>query len=235
MSYRRIPFAPDEYYHCYTRGIDGRITFTDKEDYERFQEYLYLCNDTGAFDRNNFSKHTHAEIFSRPRRSELVGIGFYSLMPNHFHIGFREIAEGGSSKFLQKLGTSYSMYFNSKYGRVGGLFIGPCRSKHIGDDRYFRRVAQYVHLNAAELYAKKWKQGIVKDTRLLEKQLRNYPYASLRDYTEILRPEHSILNAEARDLVLGSISITKTMLEDAREYYAGPDHFHTDIEQKRED
>ena len=224
MSYRRIPFAQNEYYHCYTRGIDGRTTFQDAQDYERFQEYLYLCNDTVSFDRNNFFKHTHADIFSRPRRKELIAIGFYSLMPNHFHVGFQEIEEGGSSKFLQKLGTSYSMYFNSKYGRVGGLFIGPCRSKHIGNDRYFRRVTQYIHLNAAELYEHKWKQGIVKNMQLLEKQLRSYPYASLRDYIETSRPERSVLNTDTMALVRSSLPMLRAILEDAREYYASLDH-----------
>ena len=220
MSYRRIPFAQNEYYHCYTRGIDGRVNFQDKQDYERFQEYLYLCNDTVSFDRNNFFKHTHADIFSRSRRKELVAIGFYSLMPNHFHVGFQEIEESGSSKFLQKLGTSYSMYFNSKYGRVGGLFIGPCRSKHIGNDRYFRRVTQYIHLNAAELYEQKWKQGVVKNLRSLEKRLRSYPYASLCDYEGVSRPERSILDVDAMALVKHDMPSFASVLQDAREYYA---------------
>ena len=97
MSYRRTPFAPGEHYHCYTRGIDGRLTFQDKEDYERFQESLYLCNDIKAFDRTDFLKYPHARIFERRRAKELVAIACYSLMPNHFHIGFQEISEGGSS------------------------------------------------------------------------------------------------------------------------------------------
>lgn len=221
MGYRRVPFAVNEHYHCYTRGIDGRVTFQDRQDYERFQEYLYLCNDICSFDRNNFLRHSHVEIFSRPRKQQLVAIGFYSLMPNHFHVGFQEIEEGGSSKFLQKLGTSYGMYFNKKYARVGGLFIGPCRSRHIDKDSYFRRVAQYIHLNAAELYDRKWKRGVVKDMRSLEKQLRNYPYASLRDYEGEWRPESSILSAQAMALVKHDMPPLASVLKDVHEYYAG--------------
>lgn len=220
MSYRRVPFAPNEHYHCYTRGIDGRVTFQDKQDYERFQEYLYLCNDVRSFDRNNFLKHSHTEIFSRPRKQQLVAIGFYCLMPNHFHIGFQEIEEGGSSKFLQKLGTSYSMYFNRKYARVGGLFIGPCRSRHIDKDSYFRRVAQYIHLNAAELYERRWKYGEVKNMRSLEKQLRNYPYASLWDYEGTTRPERSILDDDIVMLVRHDMPSLASILHDAHEYYS---------------
>lgn len=220
MSYRRTPFAPDEYYHCYTRGIDGRTTFRDKQDYERFQEYLYLCNDVSPFDRSNFLKHPHDAIFTRPRKQQLVAIGFYCLMPNHFHIGFQEIEEGGSSKFLQKLGTSYGMYFNKKYARVGSLFIGPCRSRHIDKDPYFRRVAQYIHLNAAELYERRWKHGEVKNMRSLEKQLRNYPYTSLWDYEGARRPERLILDADVMALVKHGIPSLASVLQDAHEYYS---------------
>ncbi|MGH7141105.1 MAG: hypothetical protein ACREGH_00525 [Minisyncoccia bacterium] len=48
MGYRRHVFAPDEWYHCYNRGVDKRIVFETGRDYERFLETLYLCNDTGA-------------------------------------------------------------------------------------------------------------------------------------------------------------------------------------------
>jgi len=219
MSYRRTPFAPDEHYHCYTRGIDGRVTFKDKEDYERFQESLYLCNDNGAFDRSNFQKLSHSEIFTRPRKSELVAIGSYSLMPNHFHVGFQEIEEGGSSKFLQKLGTSYSMYFNAKYARVGGLFIGPCRSRHIATDRYFKQVAQYIHLNAAEVFEPGWKRGAVRNMRSLESRLKEYAFSSLRDYAGTPRPERAMLNPELMQLTAEDMPPLNTVLTDAREYY----------------
>ncbi len=228
MSYRRTPFAPDEHYHCYTRGIDGRVTFQDKQYYERFQEYLYLCNDTNPFDRSDFLKVPHAGIFSRPRKGELVAIACYSLMPNHFHVGFQELEEGGSSKFLQKLGTSYSMYFNAKYKRIGGLFMGPCRSRHIGNDRYFKRVVQYIHLNAAELYESGWKCGVVKNMRLLEKQLGEYAFSSLRDYIGSPRAERTILNSEMISLAREGLPPLKAVLVEAREYYAGLEHFNID-------
>lgn len=220
MGYRRTPFAPDEYYHCYTRGIDGRLTFQDQQDYERFQEALYLCNDGKPFDRSNFLRLSHAEIFSRSRKRELVAIGCYSLMPNHFHVGFQEIEEGGSSRFLQKLGTAYTMYFNAKYDRVGALFIGPCRSRHIGTDRYFRQVVQYIHLNAAEIFEPKWKNGTVKNTRALERHIKEYTFSSLWDYVNTPRPERMILNSEAAKFIKDGLSPLSTILAEAGEYYA---------------
>ncbi len=219
MSYRRTPFALDEHYHCYTRGIDGRTTFQDLEDYERFQESLYLCNDIGAFDRRDFLKLDRAKIFMRPRKRELVAIGSYALMPNHFHIAFQEIEDGGSSKFLQKIGTSYTMYFNAKYERVGGLFIGPCRSRHINDQRYFTRVVQYIHLNIAEIFDPAWKSGRVKDLRSLKKRLMTYRFSSLRDYAGKARPEGAILNTEMMRLVQYTMPPLSAVLEEEQQYY----------------
>ncbi len=225
MGYRRTPFAPSEYYHCYTRGIDGRLTFQDKQDYERFQEYLYLCNDVAQFDRGDFLKWSHAEIFARSRSGELVTIASYSLMPNHFHIAFQEIGEGGSSKFLQKLGTSYAMYFNAKYQRIGGLFVRPCRSKHISTDHYLKQVVQYIHLNIAELVDPGWKRGVVKSMSKLELRLRRYPYSSLPDYVGARRPENGILSPDLMHLVKEGAPTFGTILTDAREYYKNLDAF----------
>lgn len=220
MSYRRTPFAPGEHYHCYTRGIDGRLTFLDRQDYERFQEVLYLCNNIEPFDRSDFLKLNHAEIFSKSRKRPLVSIGCYSLMPNHYHIGFEEVEDGGSSKFLQKLGTAYTMYFNAKYQRIGGLFVGPCRSRHIATDRYFKRVTQYIHLNVAEVFEPKWKTGLVKNIKTLERNIAAYEYSSFRDYLGTPRPERGLLDLDAMKLVRGNMPSLRAVLAEAQEYYS---------------
>ena len=77
----------------------------------------------------------------------------YCLMPNHFHLLLQDAlpAGGGISKFMQKVGTAYTMYFNASRERAGNLFVKPFRSKHVSDDRYFKRVAQYIHFNPIEL------------------------------------------------------------------------------------
>jgi hypothetical protein len=219
MTYRRTPFAPSEHYHCYTRGIDGRTVFEKREDFERFQEALYLCNSIEKLDRNNFLHYPHEKIFTIPRNTPLVAIGSYSLMSNHFHIEFKECVEGGASKFLQKFGTSYSMYFNTQHARIGSLFLRPCRSKHIADDRYLKQVTQYIHLNAAELYEHDWKRGVVKDIRGLEKKLADYPFSSLRDYVGPLRPERSILDQELMNLIRNDLPPLAAIISEARKYY----------------
>ena len=219
MSYRRTPFAPGEHYHCYTRGIDKRKVFETKQDYERFQQALYLCNDSERFDRNNFFHHSHEKIFTLPRGTPLVAISSYTLIPNHFHIEFKELVPGGSSKFLQKLGTSYTMYFNAKEGRIGSLFVTPCRSKHIANDRYLKHVIQYIHLNTAELYEHGWKQGVIHNIKTLKKKMAVYPYSSLCDYIGPTRPERAILDRATMDMLRDELPPLERVVAEAEEYY----------------
>lgn len=219
MAYRQADFALDEYFHCYTRGIDGRITFVDQQDYRRFIELLFACNDERPFRRDMLSSDERTSIFHLKREKQIVAIVSYCLMPNHFHLLIREITEGGITRFMQKVGTAYVMYFNNKHNRIGGLFVKPFRSKHISDDRYLRQIIRYIHFNPAELYEPHWKEGRVRDIHSLEKQLSTYPYASLLDHQHFQRPESRLLDdSTIKSLAEEPYSLTKDMNE-AAEYY----------------
>jgi putative transposase len=226
MTYRQTAFAPEEWYHCYSRSIDRSIVFTNTSDYERFLQALYLSNSNKSIDRSVFYKHTHADFFEVPRTSPLVAIGAYCLMPNHFHILLQEKADGGISKFMQKLGTSFTMYFNAKNQHVGNVFIKPFRSKHIEDDRYLRRVTQYIHLNPAEIFEPEWKKGVVQNENALEENLTNFKYSSLFDYQSVsggvasgYRPERKILDPASMSLLQTDEPLSY-VLREAAAYYA---------------
>ena len=222
MAYRRVPFGLHEWYHCYSRGVDKRITFESEQDYRRFEQLLYLSNNEALSQRASFANDIrHEKIFTIPRGSPLVSIGAYVLMPNHFHLIMQEVVEGGITKFMHKVGTAYTMYFNIKNERVGNLFVKPFRSKHIADDRYLKYVVQYVHLNSAELFEPKWKEGKVADMKLLQKQLRSYEHGSLQDYINPPRAMGSILNLEACLLLREDLPPFTTIMQDAAEYYSG--------------
>jgi putative transposase len=206
MAYRRTVFAPDEWYHCYTRGVEKRRVFENQRDYERFLEALYLSNSTMQTPRGNFQHLSHLEVMQLPRSDSLVAIGAYCLMPNHFHLLIKETQPGGITKFMQRVGTSYTMYFNVKRKRVGSLFVTPFRSKHIADDRYFQRVAQYIHLNPYEVV------GL--------KKLKEYSYSSLPDYCGEKRNVQTILNPEAFSLLIDTMPAPEGLIDEAAEYYA---------------
>ena len=222
MGYRRTPFAPDEWYHLYTQGIDKRDIFINNSDFRRFQALLYLANSVEPvnFEIIKAREIPHEDIFMLPRVETPVAIGAYCLMKNHPHIVVQERKEGGVTSFMRKLGTAYTMYFNRKYSRIGNLMVKPFRSKHIEDDRYLRRVVQYVHLNPAEVFEYRWKKGGVCDMRELEKHLLGYTFSSLPDYFGNKRPEHSILDKEAYDLLHNELPKFRDILDESAVYYS---------------
>lgn len=214
----REPFAPEEWYHCYNRGVDKRRVFETARDYQRFMQALYLCNNTEPVRQDNLERLSRSEIFSLPRENIMVAIGAHCLMPNHFHLLLKEIIPGGITQFMRKVGISYAMYFNIKNDRTGNLFIRPFRSKHIIDDRHFKYMPQYLHINPAELFEPGWKHGRVKNIQALEEKLRAYQYSSLCDYEGIERPERAILYEPSLELLKEDMLPIKKLLREAAAY-----------------
>jgi hypothetical protein len=56
----------------------------------------------------------------------------------------------GISKFMRAYMTSYVMYFNRKYRRVGHLFQSPFQARRIEDDRDLHKVVEYIKQNPIE-------------------------------------------------------------------------------------
>ena len=199
MAVRRIPFIIDEYYHVYNRGVDKRVIFSCDRDYNRFMMLLYLCNGVLPVNIRNLSRQglPLAEIFSTDKGEQLVDIGAYCLMPNHFHLFLHERAENGITMFMEKLSTAYSMYFNKKNERTGSLFEGPFKAKHIDDDPYLNYVFSYIHLNPIKLVDPNWQETGVSNRVSAEKFMKEYKYSSYRDYFADTRPESAILDKKA--------------------------------------
>ena len=53
----------------------------------------------------------------------------------------------GIEKFMQKLGTSYTMYFNKKQKRSGSLFQGKFKSIYIDSNEYLLHLSAYINQN----------------------------------------------------------------------------------------
>lgn len=177
MATRKQTFAPGEFYHLYNRGTDKRIIFQEEKDYYHFLYLMYICNTTKHIELRAISKNFD-------RGETLVDIGAYCLMPNHFHILTHEKIDDGISKYMLKLQTAYSMYFNKKYKRTGSLYEGTFKSVHIDTDRYLKYIYSYIHLNPAKLIDKNWKENKNRKTDVLLKYIFSYSYSSIKEYSE---------------------------------------------------
>src|SRR3990170_2021131 len=150
MSLRKQSFVPGEFYHLYNRGTEKRIIFLDKKDYEYFLFLMYICNTTKSIKLREVGENFD-------REETIVEIGAYCLMPNHFHILIYEKIEGGISKYMLKLMTGYSMYFNKKYKRTGKLCEGVYKSIHANSDNYLKYLFSYPYSSLKEYMNLKFK------------------------------------------------------------------------------
>lgn len=194
MSIRKVNLVSGEYYHIYNRGNSKQVIFQDEEDYKHFIKLLFLSNGEFNFKFQFIGK---SNIYDFKRGTRIVSIGAYCLMPNHFHILISQTENGSISKFMQKLTTGYSMYYNKKYKRTGSLFEGKFKSQYATDDRYLKYLFSYIHLNIIKLIQKDWKETGIKNKRELIHYLDEYKYSSYLDYVGVFRQENKIINTEA--------------------------------------
>ena len=219
MTMRKFKFTVGERYHCYNRSIEGRISFTDSRDYYRFIELLYLVNDELPLRRDGIGVRKFEEILKLPRGKRLVAIDAFCLMPDHFHLVLKEVVEGGITTFMRKMGTAYTLYFNSRHKRVGNLFLKPFQSLHVSSDRYLQHLINYVHCNPATLVEPNWKNGPVVDPQFLGEHMATYPYSSLGAHTGTPTKIRPILDATEIHSIARTVPIQK-MLQEARAYCA---------------
>jgi putative transposase len=192
MSQRRVPIVPDSYYHIYNRGVSKQVIFKDRADYLRFIELLYISNTSHAVNIRDIRK-THTSVFDYERENQLVAIGAYCLMPNHFHILMTPVIENGVETFMRKVSTGFSMYFNKRHEHTGVLFEGRYKSRYIDTDEYLRYIFSYIHLNPLKLIDSEWKEKGLRDVKSGLKYLEEYRYGSYYDFVVSSRVESKIL------------------------------------------
>jgi REP element-mobilizing transposase RayT len=191
MAIRKVAFVPGEYFHVYNRGTDKREIFHDQSDYNYFLKLMFLVN-----SQKNFKVRDVKDPYSVNRGDQLVRIGAYCAMPNHFHLLISPVQEQGLSKFMQKLSTGLSMRYNIKYKRTGSLFQGKFKSEHVTDDIYLKYLFSYIHLNPIKLIQSDWKEQGIKDVERTTEYLRHYRFSSYLDYLSEARPETSIIERD---------------------------------------
>lgn len=177
-------YAAEQFYHVYNRGVAKQAIFEDAPDYLVFLSLFkrYLSNQPAK---------TSARL-PYPWYKQRLELIAYCLMPNHVHLLVYQNDEKALVEFMRSLMTSYSMYFNKKYERVGPVFQSRYRASRISSDPYLEHITRYIHLNP--------------------RQWQNYPYSSINYYrgqtAEWLQPQK----------VLDSFSSSKEYLSFLEDY-----------------
>ncbi|HCC05160.1 TPA: hypothetical protein DEP58_02530 [Patescibacteria group bacterium] len=213
---RNPSFENDEIYHVYNRGVEKRNVFQDAGDHNRFIHHLYEFNDEQKVLNLSYRLSNSSESIPSGKRVQLVRILAFTLMPNHFHLLLQQNEEGGISKFMQKLGTGYTMFFNDKNTRSGALFQGKFKAVHVASDTQLRYVLQYIHLNPLSLCEES------SDQNQRIQFLKEYKWSSLPDYVG-LRGFPSVTSRTSMLDLFGGMSAYEKSLVQAMNYKTFPD------------
>ena len=95
---------------------------------------------------DNQDKGRLLKIIFEKKKDELFLLYAYCIMNNHAHFVLKEMKESISNS-MKKITTSYAIYFNKKYNRVGHVFQDRFRSEVIKNDSYLLSAIRYVHNN----------------------------------------------------------------------------------------
>ena len=164
------PYVEGGFYHVYNRGVERRRIFLDDQDYRVFMHLLkYYLSDSQESKTHPLKDLTGFEPV-RPRPLETlhgrVELHCYCLMPTHFHLLLKQIDKDGMQALLRRLLTTYALYFNRRYDRIGHLFQGVYKAALVDEDNYLLHLSRYIHQNPT----------------LTKRYLNQYPYSSYSDY-----------------------------------------------------
>ncbi len=140
MRYRdNKEFYEGNIHHAYNRGVNRQDIFLTSADFVAFLLRLGIL--LGLPKPANCKLHLKA---FDPRDFDILG---YCLMPNHFHLQIRQNGATPIGELVHKLCTSYGMYFNRKYDRLGAVWQDTFKSKNVTDDPYLLTLSAYIHNN----------------------------------------------------------------------------------------
>ena len=154
-------YIENGYYHLYNRGVEKRTIFMDTQDYSVFlsflKEYLMPKNEKKLLERlsdPNITSKEKGKILKLLRLNnfhEEIRLLCYCLIPNHFHFFVKQKSIGTIDKFMNSMGTRYTMYFNKKHKRVGSLYQDVYKAVLVTKEEQFLHLSRYIHKQALNL------------------------------------------------------------------------------------
>jgi len=187
---RKDKFTPNEYYHIYNRTIFNSLEFKDSRIASRLAQAFLVANSTKAseaflFLKNNKNADIKDVLEIVNQGEKLVDVLCYVIMPDHYHLLLKERKEKGITSFVHRCNISISKYVNIKNDRRGPLFESLFKSKHVSTNEYLLHLSLYIHLNPLDfIYGKEWREHKVKNWNTVKEKLFNYPWSSLKSFTD---------------------------------------------------
>jgi REP element-mobilizing transposase RayT len=178
-------YTSGEYYHIYNRGVNRQPIFFAQHNWGFFIRRL-----------RHYFQPTHADIVA------------YCLMPNHYHLLVHLKDDNFSHAIMQPFGTSYTKAINKEQDRVGSLFQGRFKGKHVDNQAYLTHLTRYIHRNPVDAH--------------LVTSPSEWVFSSYRDYIGLRNgslPKPGIVLAQ-----FASMADYRAYVEDSAESYKAIEH-----------
>lgn len=122
-------------YHVMLRGVNKQRIFEKPSDFEAMQRIIRYVQ----------TKDTQKNPLEKPS----FFLYAYCIMDNHVHL---LIQPNGHElgQIMKRIMTTYAIYFNNEYERVGHLFQNRYKSEVVEDVKYFFTLLNYIHHNPVE-------------------------------------------------------------------------------------
>lgn len=163
-NYSNTPF-----FHVMSQGINKSYIFNTADDINYYISLMYkLINDYN------------------------INIIAYCIMNNHAHLLLQVKSVDHLSKFMQRLNTSYSRFYNKKYSRVGFVFRNRFKSEGIYSEKQLLNCVNYIFNNPI-------KAGICSTPQ-------EYPYSNYRKIDAVLDDAFSFIDIEEdKDIIIKDV------------------------------
>lgn len=148
--------APGSIVHVYNRGNNREKIFYDNKDYEAFLFRISLTLGYRPEELKRIIAIPNSRVRINAVKKDDFRLHAFSLMPNHFHLLIEQCGDIPISKLISKICTSFSMYINKKYKRVGHVFQERFKSVLIESNDQLMWTSAYIHTNSV-------KDGITKN------------------------------------------------------------------------
>ena len=99
---------------------------------------------------------------------------------------------------MQRLNTTYTVYFNRRHRRSGHLFQGRYKAILIEKDEYLVELSRYIHLNPVRI--KQYSQLEIEQKRRI---LKGYPWSSYAGYTHLRKRQPFVHYSDILDMAGG--------------------------------
>ena len=152
-------YIKSEYLHIMVQGINKSYIFNRTEDIKYYIKLMY-----------KILKNYDIKIIA------------YCIMNNHAHILVKINSIEELSKYMKRLNSTYAMYYNRKYQRVGYLFRDRFKSEIIKDEKHYWTCIKYIYDNPV-------KAGICRKAE-------DYKWSNYKPIKRIIKEEMAFIDTE---------------------------------------